>query len=82
VGCHRQQDEVLKRLARLQGASESEIIRRSIDRELEYAGPLMSTRDHHDAWEDILRSVEDRKKLGITRQPFHRNRQELYEDPD
>jgi hypothetical protein len=60
----------------------SEIIRRAIDREVEHAHSLISQHDHHGIWEDILRFVENRKKLGITGQPYHWNRQELYEDPD
>jgi hypothetical protein len=69
----------LKRLARLRGTSEAEIIRRAIDLEVEHAQPFASQPDHS-AWEDILRFVEERKKSGITGQPYRWNRQELYEE--
>ena len=74
---HRRQEAVLKRLARLRGTSEAEIIRRAIDLEAEHTQPLASQYDHS-AWEDILRFVEERKKSGITGQPYHWNRQDLY----
>jgi hypothetical protein len=76
---NRRQEAVLKRLARLRGTSEAEIIRRAIDHEVEQAQPFAAQYDHS-AWEDILRFVEERKKTGITGQPYHWNRQELYEE--
>ena len=66
---HRRQEAMLKRLARLRGTSEAEIIRRAIDLEAEHTQPFAAQSDPHAAWEDIVRFVEERKKTGITGQP-------------
>jgi hypothetical protein len=44
--------------------------------------PTQPFADHYDhsAWKDILRFVEERKKSGITGQPYRWNRQELHEE--
>jgi hypothetical protein len=76
---HRRQEAVLKRLARLRGISEAEIIRHAIDQEVENIQPIAVHYDHA-AWEDILRFVEDRKKSGITGQSYRWKRQDLYEE--
>ena len=46
----------------------------------DHTQPFTTQYDHQDAWEDILRFVEERKKSGITGQPYRWNRQELYKD--
>ena len=76
---NRRQEAVVRRLAHLRGTSEAEVIRRAIDHEVENAQPVVSQFDHS-AWEDILRFVEERVKLGITGQPYHWNREEIYEE--
>lgn len=59
---NRRQEALLKRLARLRGISESEIVRRAIDREAEQPLPLV-TQFSHTAWEEILKLVEECQKL-------------------
>ena len=76
---NRRQEVVLKRLARLRGISEAEIIRRAIDHEMEQVQPFSVPYDPA-AWEDILRFVAERKQAGITGQPYRWNRQLLYEE--
>jgi hypothetical protein len=75
----RRQEALLKRLARLRGLSEAEIIRRAIDREAEQTRPFNTLFDHS-AWEAILKLVEERKNLGIQGKPYQWNRQEIYQD--
>jgi hypothetical protein len=77
---HRRQEALLKRLARLRDTSEAEIIRHAIDLEAEHTQSFSAPSDPQAAWEDILRFVEERKKAGITGQPYRWNRQELYEE--
>jgi len=77
---HRRQEALLKRLAKLRDTSEAEIIRHAIDFEAEHTQSFTAPSDPHAAWEDILRFVEERKKTGITGQPYLWNRQELYEE--
>jgi hypothetical protein len=76
---HRRQETLLKRQARLRGVSEAEIIRQAIDREAERVQPFTAQYDHS-AWKEILQFVEERKKLGITGEPYRWNRQEIYEE--
>ncbi len=75
----RRQEALLKRLARLRGASEAEIIRRAIDLEAEHTQPLVTQYDHS-AWEDILRFIEERNKSEIKGQPYQWNRLDAYEE--
>jgi len=76
---YRRQETLLKRLARLRGVSEAEIIRRAIDQEAQYSQPSYVHNDHC-AWEEILQFVEERKKLGIAGESYRWNRQEIYEE--
>jgi hypothetical protein len=75
----RRQDTLLKRLALLRGVSEAEIIRRAIDQEAAQPRPFSVPQDET-AWEGILQLVEDRKKLGITEEPYRWNRSEIYSE--
>jgi hypothetical protein len=76
---YRRQEALLKRLAGLRGVSEAEIIRRAIDQEAQYSQPSYAYNDHS-AWEEILQFIEERKKLGITGEPYRWNRQEIYDE--
>ena len=76
---NRRQEALLKRLARLRGMSEAELIRRAIDREAEQAQPFAAQYDHS-AWEEILQLVEARKQLGITGASYRWNRDEIYSE--
>ena len=74
---HRRQESLSKRLARLPGMSEAELIRRAIDREAEQ-GQFFAAQYDYSAWDEILQLVEARKKLGISGVPDRWNRQEIY----
>ena len=73
------QDALLKCMAQLRGVSEAEIIRKAIDREAERLEHV-AVQDDHSAWEEIQQLIEERDKLGITAEPYHWNRQEIYEE--
>ena len=62
---YHRQEILLKRLARVRGISEAEIIRQAIDREAD-RGPLIIQNHDRTAWEETLRFIEERKKLGVT----------------
>jgi hypothetical protein len=79
VYIHKRQKALLKRLSKLRGVSESEIIRSAIDREVSQPRPLAPASDRS-AWEEVLRCVGERRALGITGKPYKFNRQELYEE--
>jgi hypothetical protein len=76
---HRRQEILLKRLARQRQTSEAEIIRSAIDREIESTPPL-DFRYDPTAWNEIVKLVEGRKKLGITSKPYKWNRREIYNE--
>ena len=76
---NRRQEAILKRLARLRSISESEIVRRAIEREADQPQPLV-TQFSHTAWEEILQLVEERQKLGSSGEPYRWNRQEIYDE--
>jgi hypothetical protein len=42
--------------------------------------PVSSNSDQHSAWEEILRFVEERRKLGITGHAYRWNREEIYQE--
>jgi hypothetical protein len=77
VYIHRRQEMLLKRLARLRGTSEAEVIRQAIDHEGEKSQPLDCQYDPS-AWDEIIQMIEGRKKLGITSEAYQWNRQEIY----
>lgn len=77
VYIHHRQESQLKRMARLGGISEAEVIRRAIDYQAEHTPPDAVAYDHS-AWEEILMLIEERRKLGTTSQPYRWNRHEIY----
>lgn len=74
---NRRQEALLKRLSKLRGISEAEIIRRAIDRETAQGHPLASSMDRS-AWEEILKFVEERLKMEKTGESLIWDRQEIY----
>ena len=72
---------MLKRLAKLRGISETELIRQAIDREIEH-GQFYAAQYDHSAWDGILKLVEARKQLDVTGAPYQWNRQEIYAERD
>lgn len=79
VYIHQRQQALLKRLSRLRGISESQIIRDAIEREAEQPLPFVAASDRT-AWQEVLDMVKSRQALGITAKPYKFNRQELYEE--
>ncbi len=76
----RRQEARLKRLARQQGVSEAEIIRRALDRELE-SGSRSSLRRNPDAWKEALAFMESRRRLAVPEQePYRWRREDAYEE--
>jgi hypothetical protein len=76
---NRRQEALLKRLARLRGVSEAEIIRQAIDREANAASTPMP-RDSRAALEEILNFALSRRNLPSIGKPYHWNRQEIYDE--
>ena len=62
------QDEQIKRLAELSGLSESEAIRRSIDREVSGAPTQRFTPDRA-AWQELQAYLDERNKVAGKSQP-------------
>jgi hypothetical protein len=76
---HRRQQKLLKNLAKQRGVSEAELIRRALDREMALDAPIF-LRDSHNALQEILQAAFDRRKLTSTGEPYHFNRNEIYEE--
>jgi hypothetical protein len=77
---HRQQQNLLRQLARQRGTSEAEIIRCAIDRETSLQEIPFSV-DSHTALEEIIQSAyagQDRSVTGV--EPYRFNRDELYDE--
>jgi hypothetical protein len=76
---HRQQNQLLKRLAKQRGVSEAEIVRQALEREEEVKSyPI---RESADGWVGIQLFVKERKAAyGGQGNPVQWNRQELYEE--
>ena len=73
------QDEQIKGLAELYGLSESEAIRKAIDREVSGAPAQRFTPDRA-AWQELQAYIDERNKVVGKGQPYHWNREELYAD--
>jgi hypothetical protein len=74
----RRQDILLKRISKVRGVSEAEVIRQAIEREISgtVSQPLLADRQ---AWEQVLAFLESRKSLG-SGEAYQWNRQDAYEE--
>jgi len=72
----RRQDILLKRISKVRGVSEAEVIRQAIEREISgtVSQPLLADRQ---AWEQVLAFLEIRKSLG-SGEAYQWNRQDAY----
>jgi hypothetical protein len=68
-------DQQLKRLAEARGVSEAEVIRQAIEHEAAAAGPLPRRLE---AFNEFKKAALERRKLGITGEPYKWNRDEIY----
>ena len=76
----RQQDALLKRLAKQRGVSEAQVIRQALEREAGLPAPaLRSTRKALDEIIAEARSMRNRPDLMIG-EPYQFNREEIYEE--
>ncbi|PJH74460.1 MAG: hypothetical protein CO064_11930 [Anaerolineae bacterium CG_4_9_14_0_8_um_filter_58_9] len=76
----RQQNQLVKRLAKQRGVSEAEVIRQALKREAEMSAPVV--RDSKRALDEIIafaRSLREHSEL-MQGEPIRWNRQELYEE--
>ena len=75
---HKRQDILLKRISKVRGVSEAEVIRQAIEREITgtVSQPLPADRQ---AWEQVLAFLERRKSLG-SGEAYQWNRQDAYEE--
>ncbi|MGC1377022.1 MAG: CopG family transcriptional regulator [Anaerolineales bacterium] len=74
----KQQDALLKRLAKQRGVSEAEVIRRALTREVEAPAPVQ---DAQKALAKMSAFAEERKtKFAGQGEPFRWNRDELYDE--
>jgi hypothetical protein len=78
VYIQKRQEILLKRISKVRGVSEAEVIRQAIEREISGTGsqPLSADRQ---AWEQVLAFLESRKSLG-SGEAYHWNRQDAYEE--
>lgn len=75
----RHQQTLLKRLARLRGLSEAEIIRQAIEREVA-AGAKKSLPSNASALQDFLKFARSRRVTGMTGGTRTWKRDDLYEE--
>jgi hypothetical protein len=76
----KQQDALLKRLAKQRGVSEAEVIRQALEREVEAPAPVL--RDSKKALDEMFVFVESLKTRPefMAGELYKWNRQELYEE--
>ena len=79
VYIQRRQEAMLKRLSKALGLSEAEIIRRAIERELGGSSLQPSPRSS-EALDQFIRTALKHRVEDAKREPYHWNRQELYEE--
>ena len=72
-------ERLLKRISKARGVSEAELIRQAIERETIGGKPVPLSPDQ-EAWDEILRFVEDRKSLRSRGRPYRWNRLDAYEE--
>ena len=75
----KRQGRLLKQLSRARGVSEAEIIRQAIERETAGERCPLPAPDP-EAWQEILRFVEDRKAPGSRGRPYRWTRQDAYRE--
>jgi hypothetical protein len=72
----KRQQALLKRLSKLRGLSESEIIRSTIDREA-FTAAAQPPFDSRKALDEIIRFALSLRECGATGKPYKWNREEL-----
>lgn len=75
----KRQDEWLKRLAKVRGISEAEVIRQAIDNST-FTQNRHSYSFVQDEWQEFIDFIEERKKFPDSGEPVIWNRQEIYEE--
>lgn len=76
---HKRHQILLKKLARMKGVSEAEIIRQAIEHEA--AGSQRQTvAPDRTAWEEIMAMVEARRALNVEVMPYDWDRQDAYQE--
>ena len=75
----KQQNQLLKRLAKQRGVSQTEVIRQALEREAEMSSPMVA-RDSKKALDEIFAYVESLRNRPEFMQgkPYKFNRQEIY----
>jgi len=77
----RRLNQFLKRAARQQGISESEVMRQALERDEKTL--IYPVRKSADGWDEILHFVKERQATYAGQgKPVKWNRQELYEEPE
>lgn len=76
---HKRHQILLRKLARLKGVSEAEIIRQAIEHEASGAD-RQSLAPDRSAWEEIINKDESRKILDSEALPYEWNRQDAYQE--
>lgn|GEM_PF-783377 len=76
---HPIQQAKLRILAKRRGVSEAEVIRQAIDHEAEIVSSPVSM-DSHTALEELLQAAAERRAKYSTDEPYHFNREEIYEE--
>ena len=77
VYIHKRQQALLKRLSKLRGMSESEIIRNAIEREASITA-AQAPFDSRKALDEIFQFALSLRDRGVTGEPYKWNREELY----
>ena len=75
----KRQQAMLKRLAKARGTSEAEVIRQAIDRETRL-GAAQPVQHDPSALAEIVQFALNRRKLGVTGEPYRWNRDDGYEE--
>lgn len=73
------QDSLVKRLAKIRGTSEAEVIRQALDREISGRVDQVFTPDA-DALHDLIEAALSRRDLGTTGAPYRWRREDAYEE--
>ncbi len=77
---YKRQEAQLKKISEARGVSEAEIIREAIDREARSIVPVTFHPDP-EAFDKLMRFLDERKSLGITGEPYRWKREDAYDDP-
>jgi hypothetical protein len=71
------QNALLKRLARVRGLSEAEIIRQAIEREISGV-PVQPAQSDRAAWQELIAFLDARQQSSSGGQPYRWNREDIY----